>query len=81
MQQSDSTTPRAQNTEGAGWRLKLPATPPHLDDALLLEYRYPSELPMLWLSLVVSAVLLVGLIVFKHKAILLGIVGADEPGD
>jgi hypothetical protein len=75
VQQSDAPGPRARNTERAGWRLKLPATPPRLDDARLLEYRHPSELPMLWLSLVVSAILLVGLVLLKHKAILLGVAG------
>ena len=75
MQQSDPTTPRVQHTERLGWRLKLPETPVRLDDARLLEYRHPSELPMLFLSLVVFGSLLVGVVVLKHKLILLGIVG------
>jgi len=58
---------------GAGWN--IPATPPHLEDARLLEYRHPSELPMLCLALATLAILLVGAVWFKHKGILLGIVG------
>jgi Zn-dependent protease with chaperone function len=75
VQQSDATTARAQHTERAGWRLKLPASPLRLDDALLLEYRHPTELPMLVVSLVVFAVLLLGVAVLKHKTIVLGVVG------
>jgi Zn-dependent protease with chaperone function len=58
---------------GAGWN--IPATPPRLEDAQLLEYRHPTELPMLCLALAALAILLAGAVVFKHKAILLGIVG------
>jgi Zn-dependent protease with chaperone function len=58
---------------GAGWN--IPATPPRLEDARLLEYRHPTELPMLCLALATLAILFVGAVVFKHKAILLGIVG------
>jgi Zn-dependent protease with chaperone function len=75
MGQSDARGPGAKNTERAGWRLNLPATPLRLDDARLLEYRHPSELPSLCLALALLAVLLVGAVVLKHKAILLGIVG------
>jgi hypothetical protein len=63
------------NTERDGWRLKLPSTPPRLDDARLLEYRHPTELPMLWLSLVTLAILLVGAAMLKHKAGLLAVAG------
>ncbi|MGC1449164.1 MAG: hypothetical protein WA830_03925 [Candidatus Sulfotelmatobacter sp.] len=65
--------PRVRDAVGAGW--KIPALPPRLEDARLLEYRYPTELPMLWLALATLALLLVGAVVFKHKAIMLGIVG------
>jgi Zn-dependent protease with chaperone function len=73
--QSDAPGTGAQKTERAGWRLKLPATPVHLDDARLLEYRHPAEMPMLMLSLVVLVILLVAAVMLKHKAILFGIVG------
>jgi Zn-dependent protease with chaperone function len=75
VQQADPPGSRAQNTQRAGWRLKLPATPVRFDDARLLEYRHPAELPMLLLSLVVFVILLVGLALLKHKEIALGIVG------
>lgn len=75
MQQSGTRGHRAQNTERAGWRLKLPETPLRLDDDRLLEYRHPTELPMLCLSLVILAILLVGAAMLKHKVILLGIAG------
>jgi Zn-dependent protease with chaperone function len=65
--------PRVRDAAGAGWN--IPAAPPHLEDARLLEYRYPSELPMLCLALATLAALLVGAVLFKHKGILLGIVG------
>jgi Zn-dependent protease with chaperone function len=65
--------PRVRDAVGAGWN--IPATPPHLEDARLLEYRHPSELPMLCLALATLAILLVGAVWFKHKGILLGIVG------
>ena len=58
---------------GAGWNIS--ARPPRLEDARLLEYRHPSELPMLCLALATLAILLVGAVVFKHKGILLGIGG------
>jgi Zn-dependent protease with chaperone function len=58
---------------GAGWN--IPETPPRLEDARLLEYRHPTELPMLCLALATLAILLVGAVVFRHKGILLGIVG------
>jgi Zn-dependent protease with chaperone function len=64
---------RVRDAVGAGWN--IPATPPRLEDARLLEYRYPTELPMLCLALAMLAVLLVGAVLFKHKGILLGIVG------
>jgi Zn-dependent protease with chaperone function len=73
--QSDARGPEAPNTERAGWRLSLPATPLHLDDAHLLEYRHPRELPMLCLALAILAALLAAAVLLKHKAILLGIVG------
>jgi hypothetical protein len=63
------------HTERDSWRLRLPSTPPRLDDARLLEYRHPTELPMLWLSLVTLAILLVGAAVLKHNAGLLGVAG------
>jgi Zn-dependent protease with chaperone function len=75
MQRSDPRNPPLRNTERAGWGLKLPATPLRLDDARLLEYRHTSERPMLWLSLLTLAMLLVGAAMLKHKAILLGVVG------
>jgi Zn-dependent protease with chaperone function len=58
---------------GAGWN--IPATPPRLEDARLLEYRHPTELPMLCLALATLAILLAGAVLFKQKGILLGIVG------
>ena len=63
------------NTERDGWRLKLPSAPPRLDDARLLEYRHPTELPMLWLALVALAILLVGAAMLKQRAGLLGVAG------
>jgi len=65
--------PRVRDAVGAGWN--IPAMPPRLEDARLLEYRHPTELPMLCLALATLAILLVGAVVFKHKGILLGIVG------
>jgi Zn-dependent protease with chaperone function len=65
--------PRVRDAVGAGW--KVPATPPRLEDARLLEYRHPTELPMLCLALATLAILLVGAVVFNRKGILLGIVG------
>jgi Zn-dependent protease with chaperone function len=65
--------PRMRDAVGAGW--KIPATPPRLEDARLLEYRHPTELPMLCLALATLAILLLGAALFRHKAILLGIVG------
>jgi Zn-dependent protease with chaperone function len=65
--------PRVRDAVGAGW--SIPATPPRLEDARLLQYRHPTELPMLCLALATLAILLAGAVVFKHKAILLGIVG------
>jgi Peptidase family M48 len=73
VRQSDARGPEAPNTERAGWRLNLPSTPLHLDDAHLLEYRHPRELPMLCLALAILAVLLAAAVLLKHKAILLGI--------
>jgi Zn-dependent protease with chaperone function len=58
---------------GAGWN--IPDTPPRLEDGRLLEYRHPTELPMLCLALATLAILVVGAVVFKHKAILLSIIG------
>lgn len=74
MPESDDNGPRARNTDRAGWRMKLPEPPPRLDDARLLEYRHPTELPMLWLSLVTLAILLVGAAMLKNKEIVLGLV-------
>lgn len=65
--------PRDRDAVGIGWN--IPATPPRLEDARLLEYRYPTEVPMLCLALATLVILLVGAVVFKHKGILLGIVG------
>jgi Zn-dependent protease with chaperone function len=65
--------PRMRDAVGAGWN--IPGTPPHLEDAQLLEYRHPTELPMLCLALATLAILLVGAVLFKHKGILLGIIG------
>ena len=65
--------PRVRDAFGVGWN--IPPTPPRLEDARLLEYRYPTELPTLCLALAMLAILLVGAVVFKHKGILLGIVG------
>jgi hypothetical protein len=65
--------PRVRDAAGAGW--KIPTTPPRLEDARLLEYRHPSELPMLCLSLATLAIMLIGAVLFKHKEILLSIVG------
>jgi Zn-dependent protease with chaperone function len=65
--------PGVRNAVGAGWN--IPAARPRLEDARLLEYRHPTELPMLCLALATLAVLLIGAVVFKHKGILLGIVG------
>jgi Zn-dependent protease with chaperone function len=79
LHKTDVNTPesgsglRVRDVVGAGW--SIPATPPRLEDARLLEYRHPTELPMLCLALATLAILLVGAVVFKHKAILLGIVG------
>jgi Zn-dependent protease with chaperone function len=79
FQKTDMNTPesgngsRVRDAVGAGWN--IPATPPRLEDARLLEYRHPTELPMLCLALATLAILLAGAVVFKHKAILLGIVG------
>jgi Zn-dependent protease with chaperone function len=75
VQQSSARRQRAQSTERPGWRLKLPEAPLRLDDDRLLEYRHPTELPMLCLSLVILAVLLVGAAMLKHRVILLGIAG------
>lgn len=77
MPESDDNGSRARNTDrgGAGWRMKLPPTPPRLDAVRLLEYRHPTELPMLWLSLVTLAILLVGAAMLKNKEIVLGLVG------
>jgi hypothetical protein len=75
LQESGTRGHRAQNTERAGWRLKLPETPLRLEDDRLLEYRRSTELPMLCLSLVILAILLVGAVMLKHKVILLGIAG------
>jgi Zn-dependent protease with chaperone function len=75
LRQSDARGSGVQNSKRAGWRLNLPATPLNLDDARLLEYRHPSELPMLCLALAMLAVLVAAAFVSKHKAILLGIVG------
>jgi Zn-dependent protease with chaperone function len=66
---------KSTNTERDGWRLKLPSAPPCLDDARLLEYRHPIELPMLGLSLVALVILLVGAALLEHKAALLGVAG------
>ncbi|MGC1645482.1 MAG: M48 family metallopeptidase [Candidatus Sulfotelmatobacter sp.] len=78
-QKTDMNTPESRNGPGVrnavGTVWKIPALPPRLEDARLLEYRYPTELPMLWLALATLAILLVGAVVFKHKGIMLGIVG------
>lgn len=58
---------------GAGWN--IPDASPCLEDARLLEYRHPAELPTFCLAQATLAVLLVGAVVFKHKGILVGIVG------
>jgi Zn-dependent protease with chaperone function len=70
--ESGSQPPERQ-AGGANWN--IPAAPPRLEDARLLEYRHPTELPTLCLALATLAVLLVGGVVFKHKGIVLGIVG------
>lgn len=61
--------------ERAGLRLKLPVTPLCLDDGQLLEYRHPTEKPMLWVSLVTLAILLGTLVVFDKRQVLFAILG------
>ena len=74
MKTRDSGSGRpVRDAVGAGWNIS--ARPPRLEDARLLEYRHPSELPMLCLALATLAILLVGAVLFKQKGILLGIVG------
>ena len=67
------SAPRGRDVGPAGWN--IPTTPARLEDARLLEYRHPTELPTLCLALATLAILVVGALVFKHKGILLGIVG------
>jgi hypothetical protein len=75
MQASDAREPRHRNIERPGWRLKLPATPLHLDDSRLLDYRHPAERPMLGWSLVTLAALLVAVAVFEKKEVVLAVLG------
>ena len=73
MNTRESGTRTGDALRRAGW--KIPAAPPPLNDARLLEYRHPSERPALCLALVTLAILVAGAVVFQHKAMLLGIVG------
>jgi Zn-dependent protease with chaperone function len=73
MPEDDDQAPRVSSTKRVGWRVSLPTSPPRLDDAKLMDYRHPNELPMLWLALMTLAALVVAAIVLKHKEILFGV--------
>lgn len=75
MQQTEDRSSLVDQIERAGLHLKLPATPLRLDDGQLLEYRHPTETPMLWVSLVTLAMLLGTLVVFDKRQVLIAIVG------
>jgi Zn-dependent protease with chaperone function len=75
MHETEDRASLIAQIERAGLHLKLPATPLCLDDGRLLEYRHPTEKPMLWVSLITLAVLLTMLIVFDKREVLFAIVG------
>ena len=72
----DEATPGGSTDvfQRAGWKLKLPDTPMVLDDAKLLQYRFPAELPMLALALAAIAILIAGFL-YREPEIAIGILG------
>ena len=49
------------------WKLKIPAAPPPLEDARLLEYRHPAERPALVLAVAMLAALLVAAVLLDRR--------------
>jgi Zn-dependent protease with chaperone function len=75
MHEPDARGSSDIHTARAGWRVKLPATPPRREDARLLQYRHPAERRMLALSLVALAILITVATLLERKPILLGLGG------
>jgi Zn-dependent protease with chaperone function len=70
MEDDTAEEPRAIFARN-GWRLRLPKSPLQFEDARLLDYRHPSEHPMLALALIAIALLVALGVRFREKDILL----------
>jgi Zn-dependent protease with chaperone function len=73
MRDTGSKEPAAELHHRNGWRLKLPKSPPVLEDAQLLKYRHPAEYWMLALALTAIAILAAGGFLFREKTVVIAV--------